>query len=609
MAQYAWRLASAQGYKVKIDDANQAPEFWNPEFEYEHRSDGVSLMWQRAELQTYLPTLAHYIDKWADATPAQTWLGERRDGEWKRISFGDAREMARAIGGSLLAFRLGPDRPLLILSEKSLEHGLLSLACTYVGIPYAPVSSAYSLRSTDHAKLKDIVTLLKPGAVFADDGSQFEPACRAIGIPHAQIINSRNLIENAVSFDSLLTRDPATAIAARASVTSKSVVKYLFTSGSTASPKAVINTNGMICAMQAMVRDCYRFLVQKPPVILDWAPWNHTAAGNKVFYLAMTNGGSYYIDEGRPFPGKFEDTIKNLRDIPCSWYFNVPVGWDMLVGALENEPELAQTFFRRLDMMFYAGAGMAQHTWDRLRAIAYKTTGREVLLATGLGSTETAPFALACTEVHKQAGNVGVPSRGLTMKLVPIGDKLELRLKGPSITPGYLGDPKTTQDAFDEEGFYKMGDALRAADPDDFAKGFFFDGRIAENFKLNTGTWVAVGAVRGALVDAMGGLVQDAVIVGENEAELGALLLLSQYAQAMDQDNLLRNLSDALGAAAHNATGSSSCVRRAIVLESMPSFDRGEITEKGSLNQRVIRLNHSELIATLYHGGAAVIKV
>jgi feruloyl-CoA synthase len=328
-----------------------------------------------------------------------------------------------------------------------------------------------------------------------------------------------------------------------------------------------------------------------------------------VSYLVLTNGGTYYIDDGKPAPGKFDETLRNLRDVSCTWYFNVPIGWDMLIDKLEQDADLAETFFKDLKMMFYAGAGMAQHTWNRLRTIGRKTTGHEVLLATSLGATETAPFALACTEVQDKSGNVGVPSRGLLLKLVPNSGKLELRLKGPSITPGYYGDPEKTRQAFDEEGYYCMGDALRPADPDDLSKGFFFDGRVAENFKLNTGTWVAVGSVRASLVDAMDGLIRDAVITGENEAELGALVLLSERAAKMDEADLTAALGERLAQAAKSATGSASRVRRIFVLTEAPSFDKGEITEKGSLNQRAMRANFADAARHLHIGGPGVISV
>ncbi len=581
-------------------------DFWSPNFEIVTRDDGTILMQQTEALPDHLPTLADYLDKWADTTPDHPWIARRdKGGDWRKISYGEARDAARSIGASLLEIGLGADRPLLILSGNSLEHALLGAACFYVGIPYAPVSPAYSLVSKDHAKLKDIAALLKPGAIYAEDGDAFAPAIASIAQPGMETISLEG--DCTVPFEALFEGKPDTALAARAGVTADTVVKYLFTSGSTGSPKAVINTNGMICAMQAMVRDCYRFLEKRPPVVMDWAPWNHTAAGNKVSYLVMTNGGTYYIDDGKPAPGKFDETLRNLREVPCTWYFNVPVGWDILVEELENDPVLAATFFSQLGMMFYAGAGMAQHTWDRLRAVAQKTTRHEVLLATSLGATETAPFALACTEVQEFSGNVGVPAAELSMKLVPNGGKLELRLKGPSITPGYYGDPAKTAEAFDEEGYYCMGDALRPADPDDLTKGFFFDGRVAENFKLTSGTWVAVGAVRAALVDAMDGLIRDAVITGENESELGALLVRSEKAKQLPKDDLAAALGEKLSSAAKKATGSASRVKRAVVLSAEPSFDRGEITEKGSLNQRAMRKNHADLIAGLYAGQGDVI--
>lgn len=585
-------------------------DFWAPTFAYEHRPDGTVVMRQEGQLPDYAPLLADYMDKWADATPHMTWIARRKDGgEWRHITYAQGRAQAKAIGAALLDMGLGPQRPLLILSENSLEHALLGMACAYVGVPYAPLSPAYSLVSTDHAKLRNIAALLKPGAIFADNGKAFANAISAINNTDTTVINLDNPISGAVRFADLLDADPAPSQAARATLTPDTVVKYLFTSGSTGSPKAVINTNRMICAMQAIVRDCYRFLTHEPPVVLDWGPWNHTAAGNKVFYLVMTNGGSYYIDDGRPVLGKFDETLRNLRDISCTWYFNVPIGYDMLVDQLENDPALAATFFNKLGMMFYAGAGMAQRTWDRLRAAGRATTGHEVLLATGLGATETAPFALACTVPQEKSGNVGVPSLGLTIKLVPNGGKLEARIKGPTIFPGYYGDPAQTAQAFDDEGYYCMGDALRPADPDDFSKGFFFDGRIAENFKLSTGTWVAVGAMRAKLVDSMDGLIRDAVIVGENEAELGAMVLLSQAAQTMDQAILHAALSEKLAAAAKDASGSATRVRRIIVLSEQPSFDRGEVTEKGSLNQRAMRSNRATSVAQLYSDDPAVIAV
>lgn len=584
--------------------------FWSPELTYEYREDGTILMRQKGELPEHDPLIADYLDKWADKTPDQTWIARRHEGgDWRRISYGQARANARAIGAALLDMGLGPDRPLLILSENSLEHALLGIACSYVGIPYAPVSPAYSLISKGAEKVRKIADTLNPGAIFADDGDMFSDALDVLITGDRKAINARNNVSNAVSFDTLLEHDPAASVASRAGLTPETVVKYLFTSGSTGSPKAVINTNKMICAMEAMVRDCYSFLKTEPPVVVNWAPWNHTAAGNKTFFLVLTNGGTYYIDDGRPVAGKFGETIRNLREISCTWYFNVPIGYDMLAKELETDRELAKTFYLNLNMLFYAGAGMAQHTWDRLMQIGKEVTGRDILLATGMGSTETAPFALAWTEREETAGNIGLPSRGLTLKLVPTDGKLEARLKGPSITPGYYGDPEKTAEVFDDEGFYCLGDALRPADPDDLSRGFYFDGRVAENFKLSTGTWVSVGSVRGTLVDAFGGLVRDAVIVGENQSQLGALLLLSIAGQQMEPEALQLALKEHLAAAAKAATGSASRVRRVSLLTKEPSFDQGEITEKGSLNQRALRAHNVDLIAEMYASDDGVITV
>lgn len=594
-----------------MDKATLGPQdmFWSPTFDIDHRADGSVIMQQKEGLAAHSKVLADYLDRWADETPDQTWIARRKDGgDWQRVSYAQARAAAQSLGAALLGLGLGPQRPLLILSENSIEHALLSLAALYVGIPYAPVATAYSLVSKDHGKLKDIASLLNPGAIFADDGMAYSDAVAAISQADRTVINARNLLDGAHAFAGLLDTDPAAAAPARAALNADTVAKYLFTSGSTGSPKAVINTNGMICSMQAMVRDCYRFLTHQPPVVLDWAPWNHTAAGNKVSYLALTNGGTYYIDDGRPVAGKFQETLRNLKEISCTWYFNVPVGYDMLVEALEDDPELARVFFKDLGMLFYAGAAMSQNTWERLSALGRTVTGRDVLLATGLGSTETAPFALACTEIQDSPGNVGVPSRGLSLKLVPNAGKLEARIKGPTIMPGYYGDAKKSAEAFDDEGYYMFGDALRPADPDDFTKGFFFDGRMAENFKLSTGTWVAVGAVRAKLVDAMDGLIRDAVIVGENAPQLGALLWLSERAQAMEPEALNAALHDKLSAHATQATGSAARIKRAVALSAAPSLDRGEITEKGSLNQRALRANNTTLIETLYTGsGNAVV--
>ena len=583
--------------------------FWNPSFKIEKCEDGTVFMEQTEPLAEALPTIADYLDHWADADPERLWLARRdQSGAWVHLTYGAARLRARALGAVLLSLKLGPDRPLLTLSENSIEHAICALACAYVGIPFAPVSPAYSLLSKDHRKLRDIAALLNPGAIFADNGQAFKSAIGSIATePAIPVINHVDPLPGALNLSSLFEHDPSAAMTARATLGAHTVLKYLFTSGSTGSPKAVINTNGMVTANQAMVRDCYRFLETEPPIVLDWAPWNHTAAGNKVTYMVLTNGGTYYIDDGKPTADGFQATVQNLREVAGTWYFNVPAGYDRLVEALEADEELAQTFFSRLRMMFYAGAGLSQQTWDRLTAVARATTGHDVLISSSLGATETAPFALSWTEQERSAGKIGVPARGLRLKLVAQDDRYEVRLKGPSITPGYFRDPESTANAFDDEGYYCMGDAVRPEDPDDFTRGFYFDGRIAENFKLSTGTWVSVGAVRSALVDAMQGLVRDAVIVGENESKLGALLWLSEAGSALSEHELQRRVADCLAAHGQAATGSSNRVRRVSILLHPPGFDAGELTEKGSINQRALRKNRARQIRALYAGEGLVI--
>jgi feruloyl-CoA synthase len=394
------------------------------------------------------------------------------------------------------------------------------------------------------------------------------------------------------------------------------VAKFLFTSGTTGSPKAVIQTQAMLCSNQVMIADAYAFLSQEPPVLVDWAPWNHTASGNKVFNMAIFHGGTYYIDDGRPTPNDIGRTIRTLREIAPTWYFNVPVGYQFLLDAMETDEALADTFFSRLRMLMYAGAGMSQPVWDRLAAVAARKVVGGVPIVSGLGATETGPFALYYSDKKDRPGNIGVPALGVTLKLVPQEGKLEARLKSPSITPGYWRNPALTAAAFDEEGYYKLGDALRYAVPDEPAAGFIFDGRLAENFKLATGTWVAVGALRAALVNAMGGLISDAVIAGEEKDDLRALLVPNWIALrelAGGADDVLAHtavqaaLAERLSAHARAATGSATRVVAALILEEPLSFDRGEVTDKGSVNQRAVLRERADLAASLWTGGSHVI--
>ena len=594
---------------------------WAPDIRTEERSDGSLIVTQAGELPPYPNRLTEKLLDWAETSPERILFAQRpapgAEG-WRTITYAEMVTRVRALGQALLDSPASAERPVMILSGNSLDHATLALAAMHVGIPYAPISPAYSLLSQDFGKLKGIARDLTPGVVYAGDGGAFSKAIAAILPEDALLVLGSGQVEGklSVSLASLLDTTPRAGVEqAFDAMTSDTVAKILFTSGSTGSPKGVIQSHGMLAANQAMVADCYRFLQDEPPVLVDWAPWNHTAAGNKVFNLTFWHGGSYYIDEGKPTPAGMEETCRNLKEISPTWYFNVPKGYEELSRRFEADAELRRSFFRDLKMMMYAGAGMAQHTWDALERHALDTLGHRVRLVSGLGSTETGPFALAGTDPQPQSGNIGVPARGVELKLVPSAGRLEARLKSPSITPGYWRRPDLTAEAFDEDGFYRLGDALRFAQHGKAEAGFLFDGRVAENFKLGTGTWVSVGPLRAALVDHFGAVIRDAVIAGEGHDEIGALgladlvecrRLLGAVAEGLDDATVLkhptlrRHLTDRLGAFASKATGSATRVERLVLMEVPPSIDRGEVTDKGSLNQRAVLSSRPELVAALY---------
>ncbi len=598
----------------------RAVKLWNPDVDWERRDDGTILVWQNGPLGEYPPRISDRIHHWAGLRPDVTWMAERGpDGDWQRVSYAQMLGHVRAIGQALLDMGLSTERPLLILSGNSVPHALMALGAQYVGIPSAAIAPAYSTTGTVFEKLVSVRDQITPGAVFADD---LAPYARAIATVLPDLPRLAVQGEGLAQGWEALLATPVTAAvdAANAATGPETIAKFLFTSGTTGSPKAVIQTQRMMCANMEQMTDCYAFLRDEAPIILDWAPWNHVAAGNLVFNAAIYNGGTFYIDGGRPTRELMPQTIANLREVRTNWYFNVPFGYEMLVEAMRADPTLAQAFYGDLKLMYYAGAAMARHTWDALEDLAVRTTGERIQLGTGLGATETAPFSLFNTDPHAEAGCIGVPAKGITLKLVPVEGKWEVRLKGPNVTPGYWRNDKLTREAFDEEGFYCLGDALRFADPEDPAKGFFFDGRVAENFKLSTGTWVSVGALRAKLTDALGGLARDAVIVGEGEDSLGALLVPFRPAiealvgEGALPDAVLYNhprlraaLAERLAAYNATATGSSLRVPRAMMMVEPLHMDRGEVTDKGSVNQRAVRSHRADLVAALYAGDARVI--
>jgi len=599
--------------------------YWHPDLEIRRTEDGTLYVRQLGELPEPPRCIADRLRYWARRTPDAMFIADRgSDGRWRRLTYAQMLERAERLGQFLAERDLSPGHPVVIVSGNDIEHAQLALACILVGVPHASLSEAYSLISTDYSKLRDIVATLEPGLVFAADGERFAKAIAAAVPATTPLLVVRNPARSGtVLFEEAVKTEPGEAGRQAAErVAPDTIAKFLFTSGSTGSPKAVINTNRMICANQMMVRDCYAFMQDEPPIVLDWAPWSHTAGGNKVFFMVLFNGGALYIDDGRPTPDGIRRTVRNLSEVAPTWYFNVPKGYEELVRQFDADPALRDRFFSRVKMLMYAGAALAQHTWEELQRLSVEATGERVLIAAGLGATETSPFALMCTFEAERAGNVGVPSRGLELKLVPVGDKLEARLKGPSITPGFWKDPELTRRSFDEEGFYNLGDALRFADPDDVTKGFYFDGRTAENFKLSSATWVNVGRLRAQFVDHFGPMVRDLAITGADRPYLGALVFPDIREcrhlagdEALSGETLLQNprvraaFLKKLKSLAAQSTGTSTCIRRIILVAQPADIDKGEATDKGSINQRAVLSNRQHEVEALYAGDPRAIDI
>jgi feruloyl-CoA synthase len=555
--------------------------FGSQEVVAERRRDGAILLRATRALEAYPRHLLERLRLWAERAPDRVLFAQRdASGGWKSISYSEALQRARAIGQYLLGKGLSAERPLVVLSGNDIEHALLHLGAMYVGVPYAPVSPAYSLLSTDFAKLRFIRDLLTPGLVYAN-GAQFRPAL--------EVFEGVEVLER--FGDALHENSLQEAETAHARVGPDTIAKFLFTSGSTGAPKAVINTQRMWCSNQAMIASMFAFFRDEPPVIVDWAPWHHTAAGNHDLGLAIYNGGSYYIDEGKPMPGAIEATVRNLREIAPTWYFNVPKGYEALLPYLRKDEALRKNFFSRLNVLWFAGAAIAQHVFDEIKALAREARGEPVPFLTGLGSTETAPYAMGRMWESDDATNMGLPPPGEEMKLVPMAGKYEMRLKGPNITPGYWRQPELTGAAFDDEGFYRLGDAFVFADEEKPEAGLLFRGRIAEDFKLSTGTWVHVGPLRARFIEHFAPLVRDVVFAGEGRGELGALVFPAVNASGEEFSKRLKSFE---------STGSSNRVARVIVLDEPPSLDAGETTDKGSINQRAVLARRKALVEELY---------
>jgi len=562
----------------------------------DRRADGAILLRSPHPLSAYPPKLTQRLVHWAGEAPERTFVAQRdAAGGWRRLSYGDAHRRVRAIAQALLERGLSAERPLAILSDNDIEHALLALACMRVGIAYVPVSSAYSLVSTDHAKLKYVLGLLTPGLVYATDGERFAKAIAAAVPAGTEVLTGSEF----ASFEK--TEASKRVDHAHAAVGPDTIAKFLLTSGSTGQPKAVINTQRMLCSNQQMLTQALPSLRVEPPVLVDWLPWNHTAGSNHNFGLVLNHGGTLYIDEGKPVPGLIEKTVRNLREVAPTIYFNVPRGYEALLPFLREDAQLRERFFSRLGLLQYAAAMLPQPIWQAYEELAVQTCGERILWITGYGATETAPAAMFTSRGAARAGTVGLPVDGVEMKLVPAGEKLEARFRGPSVTPGYWRQPELTAAAFDEEGYYRTGDAMRFVDAADPRQGFEFDGRTTEDFKLGTGTWVSVGPLRARINSACSPLVQDVVITGHDRAWLGALVFLNAVAcRGLPADEIRTYLERVFGQLAREATGSSTRVVRTVIMTAPPSIDAGEITDKGSINQRAVLNSRTALVEQLY---------
>jgi feruloyl-CoA synthase len=604
--------ATASGHPLR------AISFGNPDVTVERRDDGTIYLRPKAKLGDFPVRITDRLHHWARAEPNRTFMAERNAARgWRQISYAELLTSSRHIASALLARGLTADKPIVILSGNSIDHARIAFGALYAGIPFCPVSPAYSLVSKDYGKLGYLMKLLTPGLVFADDATKFADALAANVPDGTEIAASYGTVTGrdvTLLADLLATPIHPNLDAVHDAIGPDTIAKFLLTSGSTGNPKAVINTQRMICANQVMLRETLAFLKDEPPVIVDWLPWNHTFGGNHNIGLTLYNGGSMYLDEGKPMPGGIEETVRNLREISPTVYFNVPKGYESLLPYLRDDKALRAKFFGRLHAMFFSGAALSPFVWNSLDELAVAETGFRVPMLTGLGATETSPFFMSVRPDTSRSGHVGLPVLGNDAKLLPNNGKLEVRARGPNVTPGYWRQPELTAKAFDEEGFYKFGDALKPANPGDFDAGFDFDGRIAEDFKLASGTWVSVGPLRARFVAACAPLVRDVIIAGINHDEISALVVLDLDGcrlinPTLPSDDLAAAASDPLIRAAFRerfekllagATGSSTRITRAVLLDTPLSIDRGEVTDKGSINQRAVLENRGALIETIY---------
>nr|QDP23387.1 feruloyl-CoA synthase [Bradyrhizobium cosmicum] len=599
--------------------------FATPRTVAEHRTDGSIVLRSPQPLRDGGRCTGDWLEQWARQTPDTIFLAERdsADTPWATMTYAGALRRVRAAASWILAQGLSAERPVVILSDNSIDHALLALAAQHVGVPSAAISPAYSLMSRDFDKLKSMISLLQPGAIYVSANKPFAAALAAIKPLHeAQIISGKSGDADALAFrDIAATPETGDVAGALAAVTPDTIAKFLFTSGSTGTPKAVINTQRMLTSSQQAKAQTWTFLEQGGGdlVILDWLPWSHTFGANHNFNLVLRNGGSLYIDGGKPAPGLFTTSLANLRSVMPTVYFNVPRGFDMLIAALRGDERLRRRFFSEVKFAFYAGAALPQNLWDALEQLSIETVGHPLPMVSAWGSTETSPLATDCHFLADRSGNIGVPIPGTELKLVASGDKLEVRVRGPNVTPGYWKAPELTKQAFDEEGFYLIGDAVKLADAARPERGLFFDGRVAEDFKLNSGTWVNVGTLRVAGIAALAPLAQDIVVAGHGGDEVRFLVFpnvvacrahagLPETASVSDvlgHDRVRTAIAQGLAKLKQQGANSSGHATRGLLLVEPPSVDGGEITDKGYINQRAVLTRRADAVMRLNDDASA----
>jgi feruloyl-CoA synthase len=582
------------------------------------RPDGTLLMTLQAPLGSYPEKLTERLVHWASLTPDRPLLVRRHAGRTHSLTFGEALRQTRAVGQALLNRQLSPDRPVVILSGNDFEHAVLALACYHVGVPYAPVSPPYSLMATDRTKLRHVLRLMQPGLVFASDGARYVQAIAAEVAADVEVVFTRNAVpeRRSTPFSELLATSPTPAVeAAFERVTADTVGKVLFTSGTSGMPKGVIYTQRMLCSNRQQVTQTLAFLQDEPPVLVDWLPWHHTFGGTTNFGFALYGGGTLHIDDGKPLPGAVLPTIEALREVAPTMYFNTPKGFECLIPYLRSEHALRDRFFSRLKLIYYGAASLPLHIWEALDELAVQAGGERVLIVSGLGSTEAGPLPVTTLLDPRRESVVGLPVPGCELKLVPMEDRFEIRLRGPSITPGYWRDPVATATAFDDEGFFRMGDAVRFIDDAHPERGLKFAGRISENFKLTTGTWVDVSDLRDRLIDHFAPCLQEAVIAGHERDEVTALLFPDVAAcralvptlapgasrqAVVDAPEVRSWFAQRLAAFAALATGSATRVTRAVLEAELPSVESGELTDKSTISHRAVLSRRTGVVDELY---------